>query len=161
MDMRRTLSDSGAVAAEFAIALPILIIILVGIFDYAQIVNESTKLFSAARAGAQYATFHPSDSGGIIGAVQHATSDAGMTVTLTKSTVDGTAQNPQYYYCTCASSTAAQVTCFPSGTICSGSDLRYYIGVNTQETFTPSPNLIYRGIGGSIALSGFAAVQVR
>lgn len=159
--MRLTLSDSGAVAAEFAIAMPILIMILVGIFDYAQVVNESTKLFSAARAGAQYATFHPSDSGGIVGAAQHSTSDTGMTVTLTVSTVDGTAQNPQYYYCTCGSSTATQVTCFPSATVCTGSNLRYYVGVNTAEAFTPSPNLIYRGIGGSIALSGFAAVQVR
>lgn len=148
--------DSGATIVEFAVTLPILIVIVVGIVDYAQPVNISTKLYSAARAGAQYAIKYPSDAAGIQSAAQSGTSDSAMSVTVNQ-------------FCTCGSSSATPVfswgpktqsgTC-TSGTLscASGQSLRYYVSITTSQTYQPL--ISYVGLGGSMTMTGLAIVQV-
>ena len=146
------LSEKGSAAVEFAIGLPVLVMILVGIVDYAQVVGVATELHSAARAGAQYAIKYPNDVNGIQTAATNAVSDPNMnTPTVTQ-------------FCTCGSSTAAATawaTCKLGTQTCTGTTLRYYVTVSTSQTFTPSPDFVYHGLGGSVTMAGSATVQVQ
>lgn len=147
--------NSGATIVEFAVTLPLLLVILVGIVDYAQPVNISTKLYSAARAGAQYAIKYPNDASGIQSAAQSGTSDSAMSVTVNQ-------------FCTCGSSSATAFAWGPrtqsgtctSGTVaCTGGQtLRYYVSITTSQTYQPL--ISYVGLGGNMTMTGTAVVQV-
>ncbi len=54
-------SRSGAVALEFAIVLPMMLLILVGILEFGRVGSLGIRLAQAARAGAEYGAFHPPD----------------------------------------------------------------------------------------------------
>jgi Flp pilus assembly protein TadG len=147
--------ERASAAVEFAIALPILVMIVVAIVEYAQVVNIGTKLHNAARAGAQYALLYPADSSGIQNAATSSTSDSTMTASVGR-------------FCSCGSSSTSATgynsswsTCTGGTLTCTGTSLRYYISVSTSQTFTPSPNIIYRGFGGSFAMHGYAVVEVQ
>lgn len=62
----------GVAALEFAVILPVLAIILMGIIDLGRAIEQSLRLEAAARAGAQYAMFAPTDLAGIANAVRGA-----------------------------------------------------------------------------------------
>lgn len=51
-------SEDGQAIVEFALALPVLLIILCGILDFGWIYVNSYKLENAAYAGARYVTIH-------------------------------------------------------------------------------------------------------
>lgn len=51
--MKRTRGDRGAVAVEFAILLPVLLLILLGIVDFGRWYNAKVSLTQAAREGAR------------------------------------------------------------------------------------------------------------
>lgn len=55
----------GGIAVEFALGIPILLLLLSGVIDLGVALNQSSSLSNAARAGAQYAMRFPSDSDGI------------------------------------------------------------------------------------------------
>lgn len=70
-------SQSGATLVEFAIILPLLLLLLFGIIEFARVVTEFTTVRTAAREGARYATTvgtpdapHYTDCQGIIDAAQ-------------------------------------------------------------------------------------------
>lgn len=48
-------SDRGVSAVEFALVVPVLVLLMLGAFDFAQGFQEKQRLASAAHAGAQYA----------------------------------------------------------------------------------------------------------
>jgi len=50
---------------EFALILPILLLVLVGIFEFARILFIYVNVSNAAREGARYGVVHPGDLGGI------------------------------------------------------------------------------------------------
>lgn len=52
---------AGAAAFEFAVALPLLLLILVGILEFGRVGSLEIQLAQAARAGAEYGAFHPPD----------------------------------------------------------------------------------------------------
>ena len=69
-DLSRFLADqSGSPAVEFALAAPILVLVLVGSADIGMAVRHRADLFNAARSGLQYAIYHPDDKAGIKNAV--------------------------------------------------------------------------------------------
>ena len=47
-------NQEGVAATEFALLAPILMILMLGIFDYGMFMNAQMKLESTARAAAQY-----------------------------------------------------------------------------------------------------------
>ncbi len=59
------LNRRGASAAEFALAAPVLILVLLATFDIANHVQLSIRLERVARAGAQYAAANPADGAAI------------------------------------------------------------------------------------------------
>jgi Flp pilus assembly protein TadG len=80
-------SEQGQDAAEFALILPILFLILMGMFDMGRAVYYTSTLNSAAREGARYASVHPTDTAGIEAAVDYiavgiAPDDLTITTTL-------------------------------------------------------------------------------
>jgi len=50
---------------EFALILPVLLLVLVGIFEFARILFIYVNVSNAAREGARYGVVHPTDLGGI------------------------------------------------------------------------------------------------
>src|SRR3954454_19228143 len=51
---RRDAGNSGAVAVEFAMTAPLLIVLVLGVADYGTLMNTSASLLGATRAGAEY-----------------------------------------------------------------------------------------------------------
>ena len=176
------LGTAGAAAAEFAVTLPILVLIIVGVVDYGQAVNASTKLYSAARAGAQYALYHPGDSSGITSAAQNAVNDSNVTVSSTACSTT-TTYNCTGMVCTCIDSTGTlknNLTCnlaatppvIPSPTNCTGGTAPYTIGhfynvTTNYSSFNPVfhltslPVLGRDTIGTGLTMSGWAQLQVQ
>jgi Flp pilus assembly protein TadG len=67
--MRRTLSripggDRGAAAVEFALVLPLLLILIFGLIDFGRALNEQIVLTQAAREGARVAALGGADAVG-------------------------------------------------------------------------------------------------
>lgn len=55
----RLRDDEGIALVEFALVMPIVILLLVGIVDMARAANAYATLSSAAREGSHYAALHP------------------------------------------------------------------------------------------------------
>jgi Flp pilus assembly protein TadG len=60
--MRRTRADRGAAAVEFALVLPVLLLLLFGIIDFGRMVHAKVTLTEAAREGARTAALRNSAS---------------------------------------------------------------------------------------------------
>lgn len=72
---RRTLLEnrSGAAAVEFALLLPMLVLLVIGMVDYAALAYQSMEIYASAHAGADYALKNGWDSAAIQAAVSAAT----------------------------------------------------------------------------------------
>lgn len=69
--------DSAAQIVEFAVSLPLLVVFVVGIFDFSQALSVKQKLMNAAREGARVAASDPAnDLGGSATGVPASVSDA-------------------------------------------------------------------------------------
>ena len=55
----------GVAALEFAVILPVLAMTLMAVIDLGRAIEQTLRLEAAARAGAQYAMFTPTDQAGI------------------------------------------------------------------------------------------------
>jgi Flp pilus assembly protein TadG len=69
----------GTAAIEFALAIPILLIVLVGTVEIGFAVYEAMQLYNSAEAGALYASKYGFDAGGIANSVTGATGLKGIT----------------------------------------------------------------------------------
>jgi Flp pilus assembly protein TadG len=140
-------AQSGNAAVEFALLVPIVMILLAGLFDYGMVVRLSMQLNSAARAGVQYATIYPADTDGVQRAARNSVNDSSMTVF----TPD--------VFCTCGSSTASRLSTCNGTAICgAGVTNRNYVSVQVQRSYTPI--LPYGGFGTPITMNAAAVLQV-
>lgn len=80
-------SETGAVAVEFALVLPILLMLVLGIFEFGRAFNMQVSLSEAAREAARYAAIHQSDTGYNNSAAQDAGVAAAPTVGLSRGNV--------------------------------------------------------------------------
>lgn len=129
----------GAAAVEFALIIPVLSIVLLGVIDYGMVALEKMEMMSATRAGAQLAIADYSDTDAIKDIVVASTN-------LSISTSDVTTTQ----FCECAG-----VTTDCSDT-CSGSVVKeYYMTVSATEQFTPL------FISSDITVSGSTTVRVQ
>jgi len=62
--MKRKDSERGAAAVEFALLLPMLLLVVFGIMEFGQLYNVQISASNAAREGARYAAVHYADAGG-------------------------------------------------------------------------------------------------
>lgn len=79
--------DHGAVAVEFALVLPVFILLVFGIVEFGRAFNIQVSLSEAARESARYAAIHASEAGFNVSAAQNAGVAAAPTVPLVASDV--------------------------------------------------------------------------
>lgn len=120
--VRRLRADrQGNLMIEFALALPILFLLLVGLLDLGRFSLQKSAMLQGAREGAQYGIIAPTDSTNINATAQNAT---GRT--------DVTASNS--VFCECSSAPGTTVSC---SSTCSGSAvLKKYVTVTTIASFS-------------------------
>lgn len=120
---RRGGRESGQSLIETALVFPILISMLVGAADLAQVAYYSIQVENAARAGSEYGCqngFTAQDSTGI----QTAASDESSSITVVATPTSS---------CVCSDGTAS--TC--ANTDCPNSHIEQTLTVNTSATVTP------------------------
>jgi Flp pilus assembly protein TadG len=119
---RRLAADRrGNVMIEFALMLPVLFLMLVGLLDLGRFSLQKSAMLQGAREGAQYGIIAPTDSANINTTAQNATGRTDVTATNT-------------VFCECSSAPGTTVGC---GTTCTGgSVLKKYVTVTTTAAFT-------------------------
>jgi Flp pilus assembly protein TadG len=122
--LRRLAADrQGNLLIEFALVLPILALLLVGLLDLGRFGLEKSAMLQGAREGAQYGIFAPDDSANINTTAQNATGLTGVTAT-------------NNVFCECPAVPGTAVTC-SGATPCSGGAARKkYVTVNTSRSFS-------------------------
>jgi Flp pilus assembly protein TadG len=104
---------------EFALALPLIFLLLVGLLDLSRFALQKSAMLQGARAGVQYGLVAYSESANINSTAQTATGLSGVTATNT-------------VFCECVSGTAVACT-----TICAtGQTLKRYLRVTTTKSFS-------------------------
>ncbi len=68
---------------EFAILLPVLLVILFGVLDLGRIMHAVITITNAAREGARYGSMYPSDGPGIVATVRQEAQSSGIDLTDT------------------------------------------------------------------------------
>jgi Flp pilus assembly protein TadG len=134
--------DNGGSLVEFALILPLLAFLLVGMVDFGRGMAISMALESAARSGAEYGSLFPQDSGGVQTAVAEALGSG-----LTAQSVSAVPE------CRCAGLVTA------CSAACNGGGAEMYLTV--QVNYAYSPILPYPGIAASYPLKGTAEFRIR
>jgi Flp pilus assembly protein TadG len=116
---RLATDQQGNFLLEFALALPILFLLVVGLLDLGHYSLQKSALLQGAREGAQYGIVAPADTANIQTTAQNATGLTGVTATAST-------------FCECVSGTA--VSC--SSTCSGGATLKKYVAVTTTRAFS-------------------------
>ncbi len=135
-------SPRGVAMVEFALALPILVLLLVGLVDLGLGAYQMMEVSASAEAGAQYATRNPWNPTAIAAAVVGATTTSGISATPVPSQMCGCPDG----------GTIAEVAtwdpitakCVPAVTCASGTAPGVYAKVSAQliyHTVLPYPEL--------------------
>lgn len=127
----------GVAALEFALMAPILLVMIMGIYDVGRAMSDTMRLETAARAGVEYALRAPSDSAGI--------QNAALT---TLQAVSGAVVDPAVMTCSCPGT--SEGAC---GASCSGMKRFITLVVHKNQT-----GLLLNNV---IALRGDATARLR
>jgi Flp pilus assembly protein TadG len=110
----------GSIALEFALALPVLTLLLFGLLDLGRFSMQKSALLQGAQEGANYGIQYPTDTAGITSTAQTATGLTGVTATPN-------------VFCECTSGQVPPATC---GTTCpGGGSPKKYVQVTTTKSF--------------------------
>jgi len=117
---RRVAADrAGNMIIEFALALPLFFLLLVGLLDLSRFALAKSAMLQGARAGVQYGLVAYSESANINSTAQTATGLSGVTATNT-------------VFCECVTGTAVACTT----TCLTGQTLKRYLRVTTTKSFS-------------------------
>lgn len=133
---------------EAALTFPILLLMCCGTMDFARVVYAGIAVASAARAGVQFGSLTPGNTGKTSEMVQAALDDAanqGLTG------ISASARS----YCLCGGSTA-EVAC---SSTCSGATPNGYTEVTVSYTFTTM--LSYPGLPNNIVVNRTAKMRAQ
>lgn len=136
----------GAAAAELALVAPMLILLMIGIFEVGRYADYAIKVANAARAGVQYGAQSITTASDTASIQAAALGEAGTLGGLT-----ATANT----YCTCADG-GADAGC--AANTCSADHQIVYVRVVTAGTI--SPIFSYPGIPGTLTVHGLAIMRV-
>lgn len=173
--------EAGIAAIEFAILVPVFLILMLGVVDVGQMLYDYYQLDQAVAAGAQYAALNAANvtasQGGqvasaIATAVEAANGSAwandtvvvndGPTVTVTNGSASssGTAANADDFYCLTGSPPSwSWGTAYTTQTTCSGGGTAGKF-VTIQASYNYVPILSFYAFIGPTTLTQNAAVQV-
>ena len=132
----------GAAIVEFALVLPFLLLLTIGLFDLGFGAYQTLQVHAAAEAGAQYAVRHDWDASAIQTAVTSATGASGIAATPAPSQVCG---------CPDGGIFTPRPSC---GTCPDGSPAGVYASVSARLSY--SPMLPYPGLPDPLVLTGQA-----
>lgn len=119
----------GNVATEFALILPVTVVMLLGVIEFGLAVNTGSSLENGARAGAQFALGQGLDEAGITAVVAAAADVDPATLTVASRE-----------FCECSGSWGTEVACT---TDCgSGIPLAQFIEVSVNHPYTPMFSLL-------------------
>ena len=139
-------SEQGSSLVEFAVAMPLFTLLLLGTADLSRGYFVGIVVSRAAQTGARYASQNPNDSAGTASA---AVADAADIPSFTASSVTATQG------CECSDGSGASVNC-ASVPSCSGDVVRY---VQVDTTSTYQALFSYPLIPRSIVLHGSARMR--
>ena len=127
-------SDAGNALVELAVALPLLVLTLIGTADFARVFYDAIELSNAARAGAQYGAANLANAGNVANMQTIATSAINITgVTATASRLCQCATNAGAFTATSPANSCTT----PAATACTGGTHRVMtVTVTAQKTFT-------------------------
>ena len=137
--------EKGGSLIELALAVPILVLILLGTAEFARVEYAGIEVSNAAMAGVQYGAQDAKMAADITG-IQTAASNDASNITLGTTNVSTS--------CICSDGSAS--TCLP--TDCSGSNIETILTVQTQTTFDPLIHL--PGLPTTFTLTGQAVQKV-
>jgi Flp pilus assembly protein TadG len=143
----RMKSEAGAAIVELALTMPVLVVLLLGAAEFAQLEHASIEVSNAALAGVQYGSQDPVTAADTTGIGTAAQNDAGN-ITL------GTTTATQS--CVCSNANGTTVTCGP--TDCPGANSETILTVQTQATISPLVHL--PGLPTSYTVHGQAIQKV-
>jgi len=136
----------GTAAIEFGLAIPFLLVLLVGTVEIGFATYEGMQVYNSAEAGALYAAKNGFDAAAISSAVVSATSLSGVT-----------ASPAPVQFCGCPSASGV-VTATCGATCSSGGTAGAYVRVNAAYTHTTI--LSYPTFGLPTTLTGQAIVRL-
>ena len=122
---RSNRSTAGNAMVEFAVAMPFMILVLIGAADFGRLFFESTTLANSAQAGTMYGTQSNTKSGDTAGIEAAALADA--------TDVQSAAAVPNRF-CDCPDSPGVSVNCL-SGTCSTYGLPRVYVRTRMQKSF--------------------------
>lgn len=143
-------STSGAVAVEFALLLPVGVLIFMGIANLGPVMSIRSQLFSAARAGLQFALYQPDNIANIKTAVLTSTNAPQTGANALNVTVTNQC------YCN-GSSTATAGSC--STALCSSTNNRQMVLIDVSRTYQAI--LVFPGFPSSFNLHETATIQTK
>ena len=111
---------------EFALALPVLSILLIGLLDLGRFALDKSSMLQAARSGAQYGIV--ASNAGVLTATD--LTNVNTTAVASTSLTGVTASNSVFCECT------SGVTVLCTATCSSGNLLKHYLTVTTTRSFT-------------------------
>lgn len=95
----------GQSLVEFALILPLFVLIVIGVFDLGRAFFASITITNAAREGARYGTLHVNDPQGVCNATLNEASSSGIALPYNDVTITCSAQS------TCSSGATASPGC--------------------------------------------------
>jgi Flp pilus assembly protein TadG len=137
--------ETGGPIVETALAMPVLVILLVGAAEFGMATYSAIEVSNAAMAGVQYGAQSASTSGDVTG-IQTAAANDAPNITLGTTSVSHT--------CICSDGSAS--TCL--STDCSTSHIETILTVQTQTTFNPGFQL--PGLPNTFTIHGQAVQKV-
>jgi Flp pilus assembly protein TadG len=143
--------NSGAAAVEFAMIVPLLLLMVLGVTELGKIVYYRSVLESAARAGTQAAFGAAMTTSAQITAAQ-TTMETSADLAITNSGIGGTVTSTATIICLCSSDVTDTVDC-ATGSCTGGASKRYYATVTMTRAYTPLYNLTNLPFGYNIDLS--------
>ncbi len=139
---RRRAQESGAAVVEFVIALPLFILLVIGVTDYGALMNTAASLLGATRAGAEYAKANWfTDASNVTNTQTQVCKFSGLTFASGSCSPITTLSTTQS--CTCADGTS--VTC-PTST-----------GTNPCSARTDTRVLVYVTVGATQSYQAWLA----
>jgi Flp pilus assembly protein TadG len=155
-------SETGAAFIELAVAVPVLVVLLAGVGDFARIFYYSIELSNAARAGAQYGAASLTNAGSASG-MQSTAAGASTNIGLSSSDI------ATLVTCVCSDDTGSSFTATTGGanncsapvtTSCPTAGTHRVLAVTVTATKTFSPIMRVPPLPASMSLTRSATERV-
>jgi Flp pilus assembly protein TadG len=138
-------SRDGASALELALLTPLLLLLMVGVFDFGSAIVRKMQLNNAASVGAQYAILDDRDADALLQAISNATQLAGGDLSIATARV-----------CECLDGRV--VTCSSPDSCGVGARRRFFLEVSVTSSFATFFD--YPAMDNPLALTGRSRIQV-